>query len=432
MASTYPLTPAQEARSHESYQTQLWASLGTFLVINNVAIAGRLWATRTSAGTRSRILAEDILIVLSGVFVNAIIPNLMVATHFGLGLHVYTVNARDPEYPANLSHTFRHVWITMVLMSSFFLCIKMTLLFFYRRLFLVSNPRLRIFWWANFVFIVLWFIGATGFYLFQCRPVQYYFTRYYVRFPHPETNDLANLKGQCDATAVLNVSLPVIFSFISDIALLILPIWAVSTLKVNKAKKRGLLAVFGVGSIACILELARILALNLNTDDKNDTSYGVVTFLILTAAEETTAVVCACLPVVAPRLYKKFKGTTTDDSDRIYEKNKDLSSSMKWSHRGFRRVVSLNPLDTEVRTERVSDDDVPLTYVEITGGSGEPESERENKTNIRPAEAYLPPPSLDDDPRNSTDGTGYSTPGVIRVRTDIQTRVRGVSLGPIV
>ncbi|KAI3338360.1 hypothetical protein F4824DRAFT_77738 [Ustulina deusta] len=272
MSSTFVFSPEQEARSHESLQPKLWASLSTFLLINNVAIGGRLWATRTSAGTRSRILAEDILIILSGVFVNAIISNLMVATHYGLGLHVYTVNARDPDYPSNLSHTFRHVWITMVLMGSFFLCIKMTLLFFYKRLFLVANPRLRIFWWANFVFIILWFFGATGFYLFQCQPVQWYFMRYYARFSNPDKNNPENLKGQCDATAVLNVSLPVIFSLISDIGLLILPIWAVSTLHVNKTKKRGLLAVFGVGIIACVLELARILALNLKTDDKDDTS----------------------------------------------------------------------------------------------------------------------------------------------------------------
>lgn len=44
---------------------------------------------------------------ITKVFVNAIISNLMVATHYGLGLHVYTVNARDPDYPSNLSHTFR-------------------------------------------------------------------------------------------------------------------------------------------------------------------------------------------------------------------------------------------------------------------------------------------------------------------------------------
>ncbi|KAI1814206.1 hypothetical protein GGS20DRAFT_428864 [Poronia punctata] len=270
----YQLTKEEEAKSSESMQQALWGSLSVFLIINNVAIAGRLWATRTSAITRTRLLAEDILITMSGIFVNAIIANLMVATHFGLGLHVFTVNSRDPDYPTNLSHTFRHVWITMVLMASFFLSIKMTLLFFYRRLFLKANPnsRLRFFWWFNLIFVILWWFGATGFYLFQCQPVQWYFMRYYLRFPHEDRNNPQNLHGQCDATVVLNVSLPVIFSLISDVMLLFLPLWAISKLRVNTNKKRGLLAVFGVGAVACILELARVLALNLSTDDKDDTS----------------------------------------------------------------------------------------------------------------------------------------------------------------
>ncbi|KAI0536473.1 hypothetical protein GGR58DRAFT_514519 [Xylaria digitata] len=409
-----PYTHLTEARCYRYSRNNrlafrlLWASLGTFLLINNVAIASRLWATRTSAGTRSRILTEDILIILSGVFVNAIIPNLMVATHYGLGLHVYTVNARDPDYPTNLSNTFRHVWITMVLMGSFFLCIKMTLLFFYKRLFLVSNPRLRIFWWANFIFVILWFIGATGFYLFQYRPVQWYFMRYYVRFPHPGKNNLGNLKGQCDATAVLNVSLPVVFSLISDIGLLILPIWAVSTLHVNKPKKLGLLIVFGVGSIACVLELARILALNLKTDDKDDTSYGVATFLILTAAEETTAIVCAYLPVVTPRLFSKFK-VKASNSDGIYKEKRDLSTSTNRSNCGFKRVTSFNPIATQdINVELASDDNIPLTYIEITG------------------RGYLSSP-LHYDQGGPADGASPSVPGVIHVRTDIQTRVTGAS-----
>lgn len=250
-------------------------------------------------------------IILSGIFVNAVIANLMAATHYGLGLHTFSVNSRDPEYPTNLSHTFRHVWITMVLMASFFLCIKMTLLFFYKRLFLVTvlGKSMRIFWWANMVYIILWWIGATGFYLFQCSPVQWYFIQYYKKYNKPVPGGMT---GQCDATNVVNVSLPVVFSLVSDIGLMVLPIWAISRLKVSRKRKYGLLAVFGVGAVACMLELGRILDLILDTDDKKDPSWGVAIFLILTAAIETAAVVCACLPVIGPQLikaYKKASGT---------------------------------------------------------------------------------------------------------------------------
>lgn len=41
------------------------------------------------------------------VFVNVIIANLMVATHYGLGLHIYAVNYHDADYPSNVSRTFK-------------------------------------------------------------------------------------------------------------------------------------------------------------------------------------------------------------------------------------------------------------------------------------------------------------------------------------
>ena len=49
----------------------------------------------------------QILTDVNQVFVNVIIANLMVATHYGLGLHIYAVNYHDPEYPSNVSRTFK-------------------------------------------------------------------------------------------------------------------------------------------------------------------------------------------------------------------------------------------------------------------------------------------------------------------------------------
>lgn len=170
---------------------------------------------------------------------------------------------------ADASDVGQHVWITMVLMSGFFLCIKMTLLLFYNRLFLCVSTTLRVFWWANVVYVVLCFIGGTGFYLFQCQPVQWYFLQYFSRFGKPVPGGVT---GQCDATTVLHVAMPMIFSLISDVALLILPIWAISRLRLERKKRLGLMAVFGIGLVACLLELARVLALLIDTDDKTDPS----------------------------------------------------------------------------------------------------------------------------------------------------------------
>ncbi|KAL7626385.1 hypothetical protein AAE478_003157 [Parahypoxylon ruwenzoriense] len=436
------LEPEQEAHLGDTRQPELWGCLIAFLVINDVAIAGRVWGTWRSVASRSRVMAEDVLIVLSGVssgpptslqasasnienqvFVNVIIANLMVATHYGLGLHTWTINIRDQNYPTNLSNTFRHIWITMVLMASFFTCIKMLLLVFYKRLFLVGNSNLRIFWWANFVYIVLWFFGATGFYLLQCQPVQWYFIQYFAQYHKPVPGDMT---GQCDATSVLHVSLPLIFSLISDISLLLLPIWAISRLRLNRSKKRGLMAVFGIGLVACLLELARILVLLIDTDDKTDPSYGVAVFLILTAAEETTAVVCACLPVVVPQLVRKFRGKVGNNS-YAYDKNAVQVSSERRSARGFKRVTSLNhmwsiPATIEAsKIDGAHDDDIPLTSVEITVNPTSKGSDRDIEN--QPEHSYLSSRPHDTRQVGRAGGQGKPTPGDIHVRTDIQVQV---------
>lgn len=380
------------------------------------------------------------MIIFSGIFVNAIIANLMVATHYGLGLHTSTVIARDPNYPSNLSKTFRHIWITMVLMSSFFVCIKMTLLYFYKRLFLVGNTKLRIFWWANFVYIVLWFFGSTAFYLFQCKPVQWYFIQYYKRFPHLPIP--GNMNGQCNATNVLHVSLPLIFSLISDIGLLLLPLSAISQLKLNKSTKRGLMAVFGIGLVACLLELGRVLDLLIDTDDKTDPSYGVSVFLILTAAEETTAVVCACLPIIVAQLTKKLRARTRSSS-YMRDKNVGQGSSEGRSARGFKRVTSLNHLWTIPTTLDASKiysthhDDIPMTSVEIVGNSilkdGNKDGASSHRGSLRyeeigggsvhPAFSHSRTQQHDTDNITRTIGANPLVYSDIHVRSDIQVEI---------
>ncbi|KAI0009543.1 hypothetical protein F4779DRAFT_640501 [Xylariaceae sp. FL0662B] len=433
------LTPEQETHLNDTRQPALWGCLIAFLVVNDIAIAGRLWGTWRSIGSRSLVMAEDISIVFSGIFVNVIIVNLMLATHYGLGLHIYTVNARDPDYPRNLSRTFRHIWITMVLMSSFFVCIKMTLLFFYKRLFLVGNSRLRVFWWANFVYIVFWFFGSTSFYLFQCKPVQWYFLQYFERSHKPVPGGMT---GQCNSTNVIHVALPLIFSLISDISLLLLPIWAISKLRVDQNKKHGLMAVFGIGLIACLLELGRVLALLIDTDDKSDPSYGVVRFLILTAAEETTAVVCACLPVIAPQLLKKVKRKSRNNN-YVHNNDKVQVSSERRSARGFKRVASLSHAWTiptiidASKPDGVHDDYIPLTSVVITGNSTSQNIDRDGASDHtqcqrreqagdvekQPAHSYSPQYPQDNNCSNQATGPDLPAPGNIRVRTDIQVEV---------
>lgn len=60
------------------------------------------------------------------------------------------------------------------------------------------------------------------------------------------------MRGQCNATTVEHVALPLIFGLISDVALLLLPITAIVKLQVSNAKKIGLGGIFSVGLMSVI------------------------------------------------------------------------------------------------------------------------------------------------------------------------------------
>lgn len=67
--STYQLTPEQEPFDHDTRQPALWASLITFIIINNLAIFSRIgikWGTNLN---RKRVTAEDIFVCGSTISV---------------------------------------------------------------------------------------------------------------------------------------------------------------------------------------------------------------------------------------------------------------------------------------------------------------------------------------------------------------------------
>lgn len=108
---------------------------------------------------------------------------------------------------------------------------------------------------------------------------------------------------------------------------------------------------------ACLLELARIIDLEIDTDDKNDPSCkhvhnhvrssetnehaldGVVIFLILSVAEEVCAIICASLSVVIPQLVLEYKSKRSSQKiDNSYPKRLGAVPQSRSKVRGFQRL----------------------------------------------------------------------------------------------
>ena len=111
---------------------------------------------------------------------------------------------------------------------------------------------------------------------------------------------------------------------------------------------------------ACLLELARIVELEIDTDDQSDTSCkrlpnhlrsrdtnptnddnldGVVVFLILSVAEEVCAMTCGSLPVVIPQLVREYKRNhSSPKSDHSYSTKLGNVPQSRGLIRGFRKL----------------------------------------------------------------------------------------------
>lgn len=133
------------------------------------------------------------------------------------------------------------IWTTALFTGPSLFSTKIALLTYYRRLFIVNQTWIRVFWWINLVFATILGIGTTLFYIFQCTPVDYYWKR---------GNPTAGVTGHCaDSGSLAEVAIPQILSMASDFFILLLPIVTILGLKMNMKRKLGLMAVFSVGFV---------------------------------------------------------------------------------------------------------------------------------------------------------------------------------------
>ena len=144
---------------------------------------------------------------------------------------------------AGLTQSLQVIWYSAVLNGSCFLAIKLSILYTYRRLFLVNQKWLKIAWWTNVVYAVLWAIGSTLFYILQCAPVNYYWQRMYIV---AQIKNSSSLNGHCESN-LAKIAASLITSTISDFSILLLPVSVLWNLQISTKKKVRLVLLFSLG-----------------------------------------------------------------------------------------------------------------------------------------------------------------------------------------
>ena len=154
--------------------------------------------------------------------------------------------------------------------------------------------------------IICYYTGAWLATIFQCTPVQKSWVK--------------TVPGQCFNTATfffVNAG----FNIATDIAIMLLPVPVIRSLKLPLRQKIILSFVFAIGMVATATSIVRIFTLNVSIQSA-DPTWEIGQSSLWSAAEMNTAIICACIPVlkapmqaVFPRL---FSGASRGRSNGRY------------------------------------------------------------------------------------------------------------------
>ncbi|KAJ5217016.1 hypothetical protein N7468_010024 [Penicillium chermesinum] len=311
---------SQVARWGNDVRVAQYVGIIICTVAPTVAVGLRLYARHLY---RTKFGLDDIFIIIALLIVIAETVSSCLSLRAGAGLHQVRVMYEDRDPPHALVYLYTNYWIVSVLWAPGVMFIKMSILVLYRRLFLVQQRWFKIALWVNMAYAVGLGISGTFVFIFQCWPVQYYWTRtvsYYGLTPP---------QGSC-IPLLAHLATPQFLNTASDIAILILPLPIIWNLQIEKARKVAVSGVFLLGCFTVGCGIARIAVIFevTNSDDVTVNNLETVTF---TVVEAGVGIVCACLPPIAPLYASMMQRWGLMTSDPEYSKESAYHAATVWS-----------------------------------------------------------------------------------------------------
>lgn len=219
-----------------------------------------------------------------------IVPN-------GLGRDVWTVPFD------HITNFVRYLYALEVLYFVQIALLKLTLLFFFLRIF--PKPIIRRLLWITVAFNCLWGTASTIAAIFQCSPISLYWMSW----------DKADRPGKC-----LNINglawSNAIISIVLDIWMLALPLHEIFRLQLSWRKKVSVCVMFCVGTFVTVVSILRLQSL-VNFATSSNPTYDQTDVINWSNIEINVGVICSCLPalrVILVGMFPKVFGTTKGTS----------------------------------------------------------------------------------------------------------------------
>ncbi|KAF3021144.1 hypothetical protein E8E14_013820 [Neopestalotiopsis sp. 37M] len=274
-----------------SDQVSLLAVAAVFLVLPTIAIILRLLARRIANRTLD---VSDYLMIAAWVLaVGFQIVCFLAVLNFGVGYHASEIQEmygeRATEGFSILLFPIQGLWALSLS------CCKLSVLLLYRKLFPVKKviAAVDISIGLIFLFLVIAVIGGCTI----CHPFAYNWDK---TIPDGHCGDLIAI---VKTTGAGNI--------ITDVAALTVALPSLFALRLPTYKKLVLMCTFGVGFLAVIVSIFRLVTLI--SVDFDDLTYTCVEALIFSAVEPSLAIILATVPMLRP-LLGRSKYTASGDA----------------------------------------------------------------------------------------------------------------------
>ncbi|OHF00730.1 hypothetical protein CORC01_04047 [Colletotrichum orchidophilum] len=219
----------------------------------------------------SMFIWSSILVIVQGATV------LCNVIYGSLGSHIWESSAEE------LQQDPRYLVTAVIMYQLAFACIKATFLLQYRRAF--ALPHITLF---CDIFLGIMFLALSGLLISAILVTKNFLKPATI----PDLGDGPFLRFSY-VNAAVHLS--------TDVVIFILPLALVGKLRLATMQKAGLISSFGVGIFTSAISVLRIVSLPSATSG-DDAVYQAVPLVLLSMAEPTSAVVCACVPIMRPLL----------------------------------------------------------------------------------------------------------------------------------
>lgn len=300
----------EHATDNVSYQTTIIIVVS--MVITNFGILLR-WISRRI--THLSLQADDYLIFLAALFVNANSLIYPFSNKYGNGRHIQTLEPND------IMNYLKTIYVSEQFYGTAITLVKVSVLCFYRRIF--PTPQFRRNTLVVGGFVVLWLLVNNLLGAFQCTPVRKAWE--------------SELRGRCIQYLNFFIGMQVP-NIVLDAVILALPVSAIAKLQMSRKKKISVTAIFLLGGLAVIIAIIR-LAILITRIGKTDITYSTA-IGNWSLIEPAVEVLSACLPTMAPLLNPKQYLTRLRESIRtLLGRSKPSSARSTYSAHPFQQIT---------------------------------------------------------------------------------------------